>query len=139
MRILSALCLAALTCATPLAAQEREPIFGSYDEMRGTMDDLLVTRQMQELMIRFGGADEMTVAQLDDLDATVERLYPQDFANVAVLRRAQHENGFAQELIAYWTGTNYLYAYVFYHDTGSEVISINFRFNSDFIKLNELF
>lgn len=131
--------LAALMLAAPLRAQTQQPVFDSYEDMRRTMDELVVTRQVQDLMVRFGGGDEMTAAELNDLDATVERLYPSNFQNVAVMRRLQYGGGFTQELIVYWTGLSYLYVYVFYHDRGSEVVSINFRFNSDFNKVNALF
>ncbi|MFW2544514.1 hypothetical protein ACN2XU_17905 [Primorskyibacter sp. 2E107] len=139
MRFLQSFCLAAVALTTPATAQQGEPVFACYDDMRGVMDRLITTRQIQDLMLRFGGGDEMTESQLDALDASVERLYPQDFENVATLRRIVHENGFVEELLAYWTGYTYLYAYVFYHDRGEEVVSINFRFNSDYAKLTGLF
>jgi hypothetical protein len=72
------------------------------------------------------------------LDAQVEQLYPQDLEHVAVIRRVAHENGFSQELLAYWTGTAYLYAYVLFHEVDGQVVAINFRFNSDFSTLNAL-
>ncbi|WP_136443498.1 hypothetical protein [Pacificoceanicola onchidii] len=139
MRALILALLTSFSLSAPLQAQEQQPVFDSYEDMRRVMDQLIVTRQVQELMVRFGGGDEMTVAQLNDLDATVERLYPNNFENVAVMRRLQHGGGFTQELLVYWTGLNYLYVYVFYHDRGGEVVSINFRFNSDYAKLTGLF
>lgn len=136
MRIFS---IAALIACTATAAVAQEPIFDNYDSMRGEMDRLMMTRDMQELMIQFGGADEMTKEQLDRLDMQVEQLYPNDFGNVAVIRRGALENGFQQELLAYWSGIAYVYAYVLYHDRGDQMVAINFRFNSDFAKLNGLF
>lgn len=133
-----ALIPALIAClATPTLAQE--PIFENYDAMRYEMDRLMQDRNIQELMVRFGGADEMTREQLDRLDAQVEQLYPYDFDNVAVIRRGSLENQFQQELLAYWTGIAYVYAYVLYHDRGDELVAINFRFNSDFVTLNSLF
>lgn len=128
-----------LAAALPLVAQQPDAIFASYDAMRAEMDSLIMERRIEDLMIRFGGADEMTVEQLRSLDRQVEQLFPEDFDKAALLRRVQHNNGFAQEIIAYWTGTSYLYAYVFYHNTGRDTVSINFRFNTDFTKLNSLF
>ncbi len=126
-----------LATATPLAAQDA--YFQSYDAMRGEMDAMIMARETQALMLRFGGADEMTEVQLDNLDVQVDQLYPNRLDNVALIRRVEHDNGFVQELIAYWEDWRYLYAYVFYHVRDDAVISINFRFNSDFAKLNPLF
>lgn len=128
-----------LSFAQASLAQQEDAVFASYDAMRAEMDQAIRERRIEDLMIRFGGADEMTVEQLRSLDRQVEQLFPDDFENVALLRRVQHNNGFAQEIIAYWTGTSYLYAYVFYHNTGRDTVSINFRFNTDFTKLNSLF
>lgn len=128
-----------LSFAQASLAQQEDAVFASYDAMRAEMDQAIRERRIEDLMIRFGGADEMTVEQLRSLDRQVEQLFPDDFENVALLRREQHNNGFAQEIIAYWTGTSYLYAYVFYHNTGRDTVSINFRFNTDFTKLNSLF
>ena len=132
------LAIALAAClATPAVAQD--PVFDSYDAMRAEMDALLMRRDIQPLMLRFGGADQMTQAQLDQLDTQVEQIFPQDFENVVLLRRTALENGFAQEIVAYWTGLSYVYAYVFYHERDGRVVSINYRFNSDFNALNGLF
>lgn len=131
-----AACLFAL--ATPAMAHAEDSIFDSYEAMRRDMDALVSQRNIEDLMIRFGGADEMTIEQLRTLDAQVEQVYPQDFTNVAVMRRVSHGD-FHQELLAYWTGTAYIYTYVFYHVVDDHVVAINFRFNSDFSKLNALF
>ena len=133
---LASLALATLL-ATPALAQD--PVFDSYDAMRAEMDSLLMSRDIQPLMLRFGGGDEMTQAQLDSLDAQVEQIYPQDFEEMAVLRRVELGGGFVQEIVAYWTGLSYVYAYVFFHERDGRVVSINYRFNSDFNALNSLF
>ncbi len=139
MRFHNLAAAATMCLATAVSAQNNEPIFDSYEAMRTEMDRLMVTRDIQKLMLSFGGGDEMTPQQLDQLDIQVEQLYPVDFQNVAVIRKGELQGGFHQELLAYWTGTYYIYAYVMYHDRGSDVVSVNFRFNSDFPKLNSLF
>ncbi|MDA7424269.1 hypothetical protein [Thalassococcus lentus] len=130
---------AAMLLASPVAAQQPDSVFNDYADMRAQMDELTKTRNIQQLMLRFGGADEMTTVQLDNLDAQVEQIYAVDFEQVSVLRRTEHDNGFYQELLAYWTGLNYLYVYVFYHERDGKIVAINFRFNSDFNALNNLF
>ncbi len=136
LRLCLALCLGLLAT---LPARAQDGTFVSYDAMRAAMDGLLMSRQIAQVMITFGGADEMTPQQLQNLEAQVRQIYTQDLTNKAVLRRVDHGNGFHQEIVAYWTGTNYLYAYVFGHDAETGYVSINFRFNSDFVKLNQLF
>ncbi|PYG31891.1 hypothetical protein [Pelagimonas varians] len=136
MRFLS---IAALITSIATSVGAQEPIFDNYISMRGEMDRLMMNRNIPELMIKFGGADEMTKEQLDRLDAQVGQLYPNDFEHVAVIRRGALEGGFQQELLSYWTGIAYVYAYVLYHDRGNEMVAINFRFNSDFTTLNSLF
>ncbi|WP_299922224.1 hypothetical protein [uncultured Pelagimonas sp.] len=139
MRFQNLVAGALLCLASAVSAQENEPIFDTYESMRAEMDRLMVTRDIQTLMLSFGGGDEMTPQQLNQLDVQVEQLYPVDFQNVAVVRKGNLQGGFHQELLAYWTGTFYIYAYVLYHDRGSDVVSVNFRFNSDFSALNSLF
>ncbi|MGH1414743.1 MAG: hypothetical protein ACRBB0_14740 [Pelagimonas sp.] len=124
--------------ATTVAAQE-EPVFKDYETMRREMDQLMVTRDIPKLMLRFGGGDEMTPQQLEQLDTQVKQLFPDDFQNVAVMRKGELQGGFHQELIAYWNGFSYIYAYVLYHQRASDVVSLNFRFNSNFSSLNSLF
>ncbi len=131
--------LAAATALFTMPAFAQDSVFDSYDAMRSEMDTLLMTRQIEDLMLRFGGADEMTPQQLATLDSQVEQIFPRDLEQAAVLRRQELDNGFAQELVAYWTGLNYIYAYVFYHERDGRVVSINYRFNTDFIALNNLF
>lgn len=139
MRFQNLVAAAALCLASAVSAQSNEPVFSSYEAMRTEMDRLIVTRDIQNLMLSFGGGDEMTPQQLNQLDIQVDQLFPIDFQNVAVIRKGVLEGGFHQELLAYWVGTYYIYAYVLYHDRGNDIVSINFRFNSDFSTLNSLF
>ncbi len=123
-----------------LSAQDRaDGYFNSYEEMRGTLDENAKSRNFKDLLIDFGGADEMTVAQLNQLESQVRTIYTSDFENVAVVRRAELENGWSQELIAYWTNAEYIYVYVLLHVRGDVVAAVATRFNSDFDALNALF
>ena len=55
------------------------------------------------------------------------------------MRHAELENGWSQEVISYWTGVDYVYAYILMHDREDAFVAVNFRFNSDFSALNALF
>ena len=133
MRHLTALMLAATLVASPLWAQTRDdPVFSSYEEMRATLDNLMSKRQIADLLTAFGGGDEMTPQDMAVLETQVRNLFPADFENSALMMRQEMENGFAQDLIAYWSGTGYIYARVLWHQRpGGEVVSINMTFNSD--------
>jgi len=122
-----------MTTARTLAAQTQgEPVFSSYEDMRGTLDDLMSKRRIADLLTAFGGADEMTSQDMFGLETQVRNLFPEDFENSALMMRQQMENGFAQDLIAYWTGAGYIYVRLLWHQRpGGEVLAINMTFNSD--------
>ncbi len=122
----------------PLQADE-QPIFQSYEDMRSTLDSLMMAREMEKVMRRFGASDEMTDEELSSLEARVRSIFPGDFRHVDLLKRDDMGNGWAQELYAYWSGLSYIYVAVLMHDRGSELVSINFKFNTDFDKIVENF
>lgn len=126
-----------LTCAQGAAAQDG--VFRNYDDMRGNLDRMMMSRDIKEVMLTFGGADEMTVQQLDDLQARVRQIFPEDFTEVTLVRRNELQNGWAQELIAYRTGLAYIFAYVLMQQTSDAMVAVNFQFNSDFNTLNSQF
>ena len=78
-------------------------------------------------------------AELEALDTQIQSLYQNDFESVDLVRSEVHKNGFRQELIAYWTGRDSLYLYLFMHTDGSKIRLLNFRFDTDFHALNVLF
>jgi hypothetical protein len=127
-----AMVLAAFT-APPLAAQsEAQPVFASYEDMRATLDDLMTKRRIADLLTAFGGADELSLPDMTVLETQVRNIFPEDFQNVALVMRQEMENGFAQDLIAYWTGTAYIYARVLWHQRPEgDVVAINMTFNSN--------
>jgi hypothetical protein len=116
-----------------LSAQtEGEAVFASYDDMRATLDDLVSKRNVADLLTAFGGADEMTPQDMFVLETQVRNIFPDDFENAAVMIRQEMENGFNQDLIAYWTGVAYIYVRVLWHQRPEGgVVAINMTFNSD--------
>lgn len=123
----------AFTAPGPATAQtDAQPIFSDYEEMRTTLDDLMSKRQIVSLLTAFGGADEMTLQDMTGLETQVRNIFPNDFENSALMMRQEMENGFAQELIAYWTDAAYIYVRVLWHARPEgDVVSINMTFNSD--------
>lgn len=121
--------------AMPALAQSGDGVFRNYEDLKQTMDQHIQAREIKAVMLKFGGADEMTVQQLDNLEARVRQIYPTNLENSATILIKTLDNGFRQELHAYWTGLDYMYTYLLIHDRDNAVVSINFQFNSDFHKM----
>ena len=107
-------------------------MFADYAEMRQTLDGLMMERRISDVMIAFGGADEMTKEELSALEGQVRAIFPSDFENVDVLKHDDMGNGWAQELYVYWTGRQFFYISVLYHDRDTELLAVQFKFNTDF-------
>jgi hypothetical protein len=107
----------ALAVSTRAVGADRRPSrLRSYDDMRATLDDLMTqTKRIADLLTAFGGADEMSPQDMTGLETQVRNIFPEDFENAALMMRQEMENGFAQELIAYWTGVAYIYVRVLWH------------------------
>lgn len=125
----------ALMLAPFAASAQTEPVFKSYDEMRSVLDELMMTRQAARVMERFGGADEMNAQERADLEARMRDLFPLDFRHKSVVRVDPMENGWSQEMYAYWTGLSYVWVSVLLHQRENELVVINIKFNTDFFKL----
>ncbi|SPF81288.1 hypothetical protein [Pseudoprimorskyibacter insulae] len=131
--------IAAAVALLPVASFAQDAVFDSYDALYKRMVDLTSSRNIAKLMIEFGGSDEMTQQQLDSLEARVRQIYPNDFQTVQRVRVQEFENGWRQEMFAFYTGVDYLYTYLLIHDRGDRVAAVNFKFNSAFDKVNEAF
>lgn len=118
-------------------AQSSQALFDNYLELRARLDTLMKNRDIAEVMPLFG--DASTPEDLEALEQRVREIYPQDFENVALIRRQDLEHGFRQELIAYWVGTAYIYVHLLLHQREDAIIALNFNFNSEFDDLNSKF
>lgn len=126
--------------ALPMAsyAQQASPR-ATYNAARAEMDTRIMARQMGDAIRMFQGLGVPDDAELASLDVQIQALYPDDFENVALIRSEVIQNGFRQELIAYWTETQYLYVYLLIHTDDNHPRLLNFQFDSDFHALNALF
>lgn len=120
-------------------AQHQDGVFSDYDSLVATMDELVKERRISDLMLAFGGSDEMTEVELQQLEARVRSIFPQDFVHRERVRVQMLENNFRQELWAFYTGSGYLYTYLVIHDRKDRTLSLSFKFNTDFNTLNGLF
>lgn len=131
--------MAAFSLVLAQGASAQDGVFRDYEELRSALDQYMTTRDIKSVMLRFGGADEMTIQQLDDLQGRVRQIFPEDFTEVALVRRHEMENGWAQELISYRNGISYIFAYLVLHQLDDAIVSVNFQFNTDFNDLNAQF
>lgn len=143
MRFLSAvLLILGLGLSSPQAYAQTptEPIFESYEDLRATLDELMSKRQIADLLTAFGGADEMTLQDMMGVETQVRNVFPADFQNSALMMRQEMENGFTQDLIAYWTDVSYVYVRVLWHARPEgDVVSLHMVFNSNLDVLLPLF
>lgn len=112
-----------------------ESVFRDYDHMREVLDTNMMSRQIGVVMRNFGASDEMTPEQLSALENQVRGIFPQDFETAEMILRDELENGWARELLAYYTGISYIYVAVFYHQREDFLVVPFFRFNTDMLEL----
>ena len=123
--------------ATTLAQAQQEPVFDSYEDMRAQLDELMMSRQIGKLMNRFGGNSDIDDEGRAELENKVRAIYPYDFKHVDLLKRDEMQNGWSQELYAYWVGLSYIYVTVLMHQREDVLVAINIKFNTDFDKMVE--
>ena len=125
--------------AAPALAQQNNGRFASYDALRDEMIRLMSARDIEALLVRFGGSDEMTPEQMGTLQSRIQELFPQDFKHADLVRQQILMNGWRKEMWVFYTGTRYLYVSVVVHEREDFTFSINFTFNSDFETVNKEF
>lgn len=138
-RVLTVLIACLVVAGAPrLSAQQSNndvPIFDNYLSMRATLDSMMKNRDIAEVMTAFGGTNSGSQAELEDLEARVRNIFPRDFENAALLRRQDMENGWRQEMIAYWTGIDYIYVYLLLHQREEGLLAVNMSFNTEFAEI----
>jgi hypothetical protein len=122
-----------LCLGLPALAQDDLPesVFRDHAHMRGLLEQLMLERRIAEVMHVFGASDEMTQDELDQLQERVRAIFPEDFDQVALLKRDAMGDGWARELYVFWSGLNYIYASVIYHQRDSDLVAVHFKFNTD--------
>ena len=128
---LTAAALVALLAVPAAEAQIRASVFASAAGYEEFVNRSIMTRDFVPLVRMLGGDDEYTDQQLASVNQSLLNAFPEDFENTAVIKRVELMNGFVQEARAYWTGAQYGWYYALLHDTGSELIVINFSLNTD--------
>lgn len=108
----------------PGLAQEKGTIFADYDSYAAFLDEKVQKRQFGALFQSLGGAN-LSLAELQKLSEGAKQGFPVDFDNATVMRREELENGFGHEVRAYWSGGNYAYVYVVYHQREDSFVVVH--------------
>ncbi|SLN12977.1 hypothetical protein [Roseisalinus antarcticus] len=112
-------------------AQVRDSVFADYASYETFVNTHVMARDFMPLVQDLGGRDEYTEADLAGITRSLRMAFPRDFENAALFKLVPLENGFFQEARAYWTGEQYGWYYAMLHDTGAELVVINFTLNTD--------
>jgi hypothetical protein len=116
------------------AQSETWPIFQDYDEMRQVLDRLIRDRSINEMLVEFSSEDAMPVPDRIALEAQVRGHFPDPLSSVAIMQTSEMENGFSQQVLAYWDGANrYLYFHLLLQERDGQLLVIHFSLNSDVI------
>lgn len=107
----------------------------AYQQGRARLDELMKSRSIVEAVTVFDPDGAINQNELKAMEANLRVRFPQDFEHAALVRSELLRNGFRQELIAYWTGDQYLYVYLLLHTFEQRTRLLNFAYNSSFEKL----
>ncbi len=120
--------IVALFSAMPALAEE----FSSYEEYQSFLDKKMKNREFSTVIRDFGGADEYTEQELARIQTQLRDVVPYYLTNAAVIKRVELENGFSQELRAYWNDMkSYVYFYALLHERDDDLIVIQFYLNTN--------
>lgn len=115
---------------TATSAMAGNKIFKDYNDYRSFADPLILERNFVPLVKALGGEDEYTDEQLDRLEMQLLVALPKNFSDVAVVKRVELEEGFSQEMRAYWNSNNsYVFYYSFLQQRKDGLIVLKFKIN----------
>lgn len=126
------MCAAVLLVFGPAQVQAEGGKFKDYNALKGTMDELVQSRQIADLMLAFGGGDEMSLEDIKSLERRVQAIYPRNFSDVTLIRREKLEDNWRQEMWGYYVNSQYFYTYVLIHERAEGTYAVNFKFNTEF-------
>ncbi len=105
--------------------------FQTYSDFEQYVDKRIKNREFSTVISRLGGADEYTKQQLQMIQNQLRDVVPFYLTDVAIVKRIELENGFSQEMRAYWNKDNsYLFLYAFLQERNDGVIVLQFSMNT---------
>lgn len=129
MRALRGLALAlTVLWGTGAAAQDGRS-FPNYKAMRTALDAALMEIDLVTAFDLMLPPQAVPAGAVLNAQQIFRDALPNGATDAAVLLRREGENGFAQEMIGYWSGSTYLYVSVIFHDRGPEDGLVVFTLN----------
>ncbi|WP_170413244.1 hypothetical protein [Ruegeria atlantica] len=117
----------ALFCATPALAEN----FSSYEAYQSILDKKMKNREFANVVREMGGADEYSEQELARIQIQLREVAPYYLTNADIVKRVELENGYSQELRAYWNDKNsYIFLYALLHQRDDGLVPIQFYINT---------
>lgn len=127
---LVAVCLAMVLPGLAGAQSTDAKSFGSYWEMREVLDRHMQAIDLESAfgaLLPPGAVDPGRLANAQD---GMRGSLPPFLENATIFVNLPYENGMSRQVIAYWTGTSYLYAQISYHDRADGLVVFQLNVNT---------
>ena len=126
----------AWSAAVAQPAESGRPVFDDHAGVRAELDRLMAARDLVAVAERFAPPRTRSLGRARVLQESLqERVAPLD--NSAVMREAETAAGFRREVIAYWAGDTYAYAYLHTHARGDGIVVLDFRLTGDVREISD--
>lgn len=126
------------TAKEPLTYLNGFPVFQNYETFRAYLDPLIKKRQVVKFLDQFGGNARYTKPQALQIEEQIRGLRKVDMQHVEVIRTEDLSDNWTQEMLAHWTGADYIFLYVLYQNRDEGLFAINVTFNTDIKPLLQL-
>ncbi|WP_170514151.1 hypothetical protein [Ruegeria atlantica] len=130
-RILLSLFLS--VCAAPVIADD---LFASYEDYASFVDAKMKNREFSNAIKGLSSKTQIVPQEVEKVHNQLREVIPYYLTNADVVKRVELENGYWQEMRAYWNGKGsiiYVYAFLHERDDGLAVLHIALNTNSEVI------
>lgn len=123
----------------PVLATAEDSIFSDYQAYEVFVNEHVMARDFQTLILQLGGRDELTKEELTALNRQMQSVMPRNFTQVAVIKSVDLGSGFSQEARVFWTGLSYVFFYAFLHQRETDIVVLKFNLNTSSAKIFDKF
>lgn len=128
-----------LLTAAPAVAQVQDSRFSDYATYDAFVNEVLEDGRYIDLVTTLGGRDEYTTEQLQGLESTLKRVFPDGFIGHTVFGREDLGGGVSQEGRIYWSETSFFYYYALLLERADDLVVMHFSFDNDPMKIMSKF
>jgi hypothetical protein len=122
------------------AAIAADQSFANREDMMSFVDEHMLQREFGPLIRRLDGGGEYSDDDINKVATNLRHIYPQDFTSADRIRYREMDNGFYEEVLAFWRpGGKYIFLYIFSHEASDGVYVLTFGLNSRAEKVLSLF